>query len=401
MIRKATSLLFLALILLAAACTGQNARDARTITVSIPAPSLRESLIPNAPEQPAVVCLPPSYFTSTSAAFPVIYYLPGFTTDVTEYIDRSWDGLHMGETVDRLVAKGTVREAIVVIVNGRNALGGSFYVDSPVTGNWEEFVVRDAVAYVDGAYRTIRHPSARAIAGDSMGGFGAIHTAMRHPDVFGAVYAISPGLAAPGGVSKAAMLQRDKIEAYLLTEPLFRGLSPDEGRRELLALIGELYAAGYRFHYFRAMGYAYGAAFAFDIDAGPPWIDFPYEQIETGIVVKPESLLRFEAGFGDLAEKVRTNEANLRQLRGIALDYGTNDRHRWIPEGCECFAGLLRSAGIPVDVDIHDGGHLDRLKERLEAHALPWLSKRLVGARPASGAPGTAADDSGEKEDRS
>ncbi|MEW6363568.1 MAG: alpha/beta hydrolase [Acidobacteriota bacterium] len=378
MIRKPCCYLPALFVLLTGACSATANRD-RTQPVSIPAPSLRGSLFENDLEQPAVVCPPPSY-ESTTGAFPVIYYLPGFTTDVTEYIDRSIDGLHMGESMDRLIATGAAREAIIVIVNGRNFLGGSFYVNSPVTGNWEDFVVKDVVSYVDRTYRTIRAPSARGIAGDSMGGFGAVHTAMRHPEVFGAVYAISPALAAPGGLSKSPMLAPDKVEAYLLTEPELRRLSPDEGERELRELMDELYASHYRFHYYRAMVYAYGAAFAFDVHAPPAYIDFPFERTVAGIVETQESLRRFEVGFGDLDEKVRANEANLRRLRGIALDWGKNDRHRWIVEGCEHFAALLRAAGIAVEVRIHDGGHTDRLRESIESHALPFLSEHLASS---------------------
>ena len=45
-------------------------------------------------------------------------------------------------------------ELMVVVVSGRNALGGSFYVNSPVTGAWEDYVVRDVVGFIDGRYRT-------------------------------------------------------------------------------------------------------------------------------------------------------------------------------------------------------------------------------------------------------
>ena len=72
-----------------------------------------------------------------------------------------------------------------------NRYGGSFFTNSVTTGNWEDFIVRDLVAFVDGRYRTLRRPASRAIAGHSMGGYAAIKLAMKHPDVFGSVYSLS------------------------------------------------------------------------------------------------------------------------------------------------------------------------------------------------------------------
>ena len=67
---------------------------------------------------------------------------------------------------------------IVVAVSGVNALGGSSYVDSPVSGNWGSAVVDDVVTAVDTRYRTLARPESRGIAGFSMGGYGALALAM-------------------------------------------------------------------------------------------------------------------------------------------------------------------------------------------------------------------------------
>ena len=73
------------------------------------------------------------------------------------------------------------------------------YVDvSPVMGNWETYTVSEVVSYIDSNYHTISEAGARGICGFSMGGFASINLAFRHPDVYSAVYAMSPGLLAPG-----------------------------------------------------------------------------------------------------------------------------------------------------------------------------------------------------------
>jgi S-formylglutathione hydrolase FrmB len=50
------------------------------------------------------------------------------------------------------------------------------------------------VGAVDSKYRTLRSPAGRAISGLSMGGHGAMHVALHHPDVFGAVGSMAGGL---------------------------------------------------------------------------------------------------------------------------------------------------------------------------------------------------------------
>jgi S-formylglutathione hydrolase FrmB len=66
--------------------------------------------------------------------------------------------------MDSLIRTGDVGEMIVVMPNARNAFDGSFYTNSPVTGNWEQFIVRDLVNYVDRKYRTLRSGLASSIS---------------------------------------------------------------------------------------------------------------------------------------------------------------------------------------------------------------------------------------------
>ena len=65
------------------------------------------------------------------------------------------------------------------------------YVDSPGTGRYGEYVFRDVVDYVDRSYRTLPGREGRALAGGSMGGYGALRGGILHPERFGAVAALS------------------------------------------------------------------------------------------------------------------------------------------------------------------------------------------------------------------
>jgi S-formylglutathione hydrolase FrmB len=61
-----------------------------------------------------------------------------------------------------------------------------------VTGKWEDFAVKELVPYIDTNFRTLGSRDSRGLLGDRIGGYGAIRIGMRHPEVFGAVYALHP-----------------------------------------------------------------------------------------------------------------------------------------------------------------------------------------------------------------
>lgn len=75
---------------------------------------------------------------------------------------------------------------------------GSMYSNSVTTGDWEGYITRDLVSYVDARYRTIPARGSRGLAGHSMGGYGTIRIAMKHPDVFASIYIMSACCLKPG-----------------------------------------------------------------------------------------------------------------------------------------------------------------------------------------------------------
>ncbi len=370
------------LLILAVGCGAPD--PGRRQYIEIPAPSLAGSIIQNSPAQPALVLLPPSYAESNQT-FPVIYYLPGFTTDVTEYVDGTFYGFHFDEALDAAIENGRAQELVVVILNGRNALGGSFYVDSPVTGRWETHIVRDAIPFIESRYRIRRESACRAIAGESMGGFGALHLAMRHPDLFGAVFAISPTLFAEGGLEDQGMLSPPYVAAWRLESERMRSWPTDVAPARMAEFVASLYTADGGFAYRRGFAFAYGAAFAPAPAATPPWVAFPFGVDGDWLVADPEHKARLEAGCGDLSAKVARHGADLGRLRAIGLDIGRNDRLAWVPRGTRRFSELLAEAGIRHRLTEHDGGHIDRFGERVETEMLPFLSRILCNGAGVEG----------------
>src|ERR1035441_2964672 len=91
------------------------------------------------------------------------------------------------------MSQGKIGRFIVVMPNG----GESFYINSfDGQERYEDFFIQELVPAIDRKYRTAANRGARGISGVSMGGYGALHLGMRHPDVFGSASAHSAALIA-------------------------------------------------------------------------------------------------------------------------------------------------------------------------------------------------------------
>jgi len=151
----------------------------------------------------------PRDYDSSSQRYPVLYLLHGLTQNYT-----AW-GLSNGTPF----YAGLYDDLIVVMPDA----GNSWYVNWEVNdegqqNNWEDHIVQDVVNHVDWNFRTIARREGRAIAGLSMGGYGAITLGLRHPEMF-----ISIG-------STSGALEHGRQAAARL-----RGEAPPRQRPELTA----------------------------------------------------------------------------------------------------------------------------------------------------------------------
>ena len=174
------ALLPVALAFLPVACLalGPVAPSAPLQCEPIPSAILRRSV-------DVCVALPPGY-TSSSHRYPVLYFLHGLFEN-----ERSWSERGGEQVTEISWNDGELGQFIVVLPDG----GKTFYINS-YDGHerYEDFFIQELVPAIDRMYRTIPQASARGISGTSMGGYGALHLAMRHPDIFGSASAHSPAL---------------------------------------------------------------------------------------------------------------------------------------------------------------------------------------------------------------
>jgi S-formylglutathione hydrolase FrmB len=282
------------------------------------------------------VWLPPAYAHDASARYPVAFYLHGLYGSEGDWSRQG----ALGATLDSMVAAG-LPPMIVVMPDGDD----SWYVTwnalydaagcrraerkEPAAeycvawGRYDEYVARDLVAHVDSAYRTRGGRAGRAVAGLSMGGYGAVTLALRYPEVFAAA-------ASHSGV----------------LSPLYDGTTPFAPPARYAESAERLHDRWTRFWF--SMGPAFGR------DTVAWWARDPARQAQraraTGVTLPA---LWFDAGIDD----------------GLVIDQ--NRAFHW----------ELERLGVAHEWHERPGGH-DWAYWRANApYSLQWIARQVAGSR--------------------
>jgi S-formylglutathione hydrolase FrmB len=132
--------------------------------------------------------LPPSYDTSKTRKFPVLYYLHGLGFDEQAMVDTGGYNL-----IEDLREEIKVGEFLIIAPAGDT----SFFINSQDgKQRYEDFIIGEFIPAMEKRYRAETDREHRGITGMSMGGYGALHLAFMHPEVFGSVSAHSAALIA-------------------------------------------------------------------------------------------------------------------------------------------------------------------------------------------------------------
>jgi enterochelin esterase family protein len=129
------------------------------------------------------VYLPPNY--EEDKFYPSVYVLTGFTGRGKMLLNDAAFTPNFAQRMDKLINDGTIKPMIAVLPDCLTRYGGSQYINSSATGNYEDYLIKEIVPFVDANVRTIKNRNSRAVMGKSSGGYGALMMAMRHSDIFG------------------------------------------------------------------------------------------------------------------------------------------------------------------------------------------------------------------------
>ncbi len=294
-----------------------------------------------------VVYLPPGYAQSRRR-FPVAYLLHGFGRRATGWTEGPWvqNGAlrpPIGDVLDDAIRSHGAEEMIVVMPDGWSRLGCSQWVDSPVNGNFEQYVTREIVSYVDRTYRTLPERDSRGVFGISSGGLGAWHLGSRNPDVFGAM----------------VLLSADSYFEYTHKPWFYHFYSsrfPEEPNGPVNGNVNSWFC------------YGIASCYTPNVAKPPYYADLPIE-FPSGRVIPElwDKWLRY-----DPVVSWQPRLANLRALLGIRLDVGYHDEFE-LHYGHRLLSHHLTEAGVPHEAVEHDGTHGSRLFERIQ-QSLVWFS---------------------------
>jgi len=316
-----------------------GAKPVQVEHIKVHGQALEGNLEGDAADRDVFVFLPPSYSTSKSRRYPVVYALHGYSISAEQWTHE----IHVPQTIEGAFAQGA-QEMIVVLPDSKTAFGGSMYSSSVTTGDFERFIAHDLVAYIDAHYRTIPDRASRGLAGHSMGGYGAARIAMKHPDVFGSVYIMSPCClsARAAGPSSADL---EKVATAAKSPADLAGLP--------FPLITQL---------------AVGAAWSPDPQNPPLYLDLPTKDGAP----QPDVLAKWAAN----APLVFVDQfiGNLRQYRAIAIDVGDQDGLR---ADTEKLHDALDRYGIANNFETYHGTHTSAVADRFQNHVLPFFSQNL------------------------
>jgi len=338
----------IALAVFVAACTvmfvapesrAQKADEAKKGSwekIKIHGKSLEGNLEGDSPDRDVFVYLPPTYATSPNRRYPVVYFLHGYAAHAETY----WKSLSVPAATDAAIADGSAHEMILVLPDAFTVFDGSMFSNSPTTGDWEAYIAKDLIAYIDAHYRTIADRDARGLTGHSMGGYGTMRIGMKYPEAFSVLYAMS--------------------SCCLMNNPqeLLPGV-PAGGRQGRGGALANALSAQ-------------AAAWAPNTMNAPQFFDLPTKDG----VVQPLVAAKWVANSPLIM--VDQYVPNLRKYRAISLDVGLKDP--FLTTNTQLDQALTR-LGVAHKFETYDGDHGNRITARFAEKVLPFFSGNLAAPR--------------------
>jgi len=317
-----------------------GAAPTRVEHITVHGKALEGALEGDSPDRAVIVVLPPSYDRLKARHYPVVYALHGYSIGADQWTNE----IHVPQVIEGAFAKGA-QDMIFVFPDSKTAHNGSMYSGSVTTGDFETFIARDLVAYIDAHYRTLPDRRSRGLVGHSMGGYGASRIGMKHPEVFGALYMMSPCCLS---ARTAAGVTPQAAAAYAAMTSPADSAKLDWGQRATLAS---------------------AAAWSPNPKNPPLYLDLP---VKDG---QPQSEVLSKWAANAPLSFVDQYIGNLRRYAAIAIDVGDQD-------GLKVDAGklhdVLDSYGVANRFEIYPGTHTSHVAFRFQDQVVPFFSQHLL-----------------------
>lgn len=156
--------------------------------INIHSTAIANNPMGNSHQRQLPVYLPPNYDATRSQPYPVIFVLAGYADYSEKYLwQKNCFQPSLPEQLDHAIISGDCPDVIIAFPDGSTKLGGSQYINSPVNGNFMDYICDECVMAIDNTFHTYQDRDHRAIMGHSSGGFAALVTGMLRPDAFGSI----------------------------------------------------------------------------------------------------------------------------------------------------------------------------------------------------------------------
>jgi S-formylglutathione hydrolase FrmB len=305
--------------------------------INIHGKALEGNLEHDAVDREVFVFLPPSYDREKSRRYPVVYALHGYSIGAEQWSHE----IHVPQTIEGAFAQGA-KEMIVVLPDSKTLHNGSMYSSSVTTGDFEQFIAHDVVAYIDAHYRTIPERASRGLAGHSMGGYGATRIGMKHADVFGSLYIMSPCCLSSRSAPNPEV---DKALEAVKT--------PEDSAK---------------LSFFARATLASAAAWSPDPKNPPLYLDLPTKDGQP----QPDVLAKWAANAPLAFIDQYIN--NLHEYHAISIDVGDQDGLR---VDTAKLHDVLDKYGITSVFEMYEGTHTSKVADRIQNHVIPFFSQNL------------------------
>jgi len=328
----------------------QQERHGTVVTEHIDSALLKENRIGVEPRRSVSVYLPPGY-NEGKKSYPVIYYFHSFFANN----ERMFADGSVQKLFDRAITEGVTKEFILVAADYSTPTAGGFYENSSTSGRWLDFTVEELVPFIDGHFRTIPNRDSRGLAGDIIGGYGALKFAMLYPEKFSVVYALHPVGTGTGLVPMASR--------------------PDWRKMQRAKTFHDLDGEG-----FSQIFLSMAQAFLPNPNRPPFYCDYMMEMQNGELKINVENTKKLQSRFL-LDQLVEEKGENLKKLRGIKFDWGRYDGNQDHVYANQAFTRKLDELGIEHYAEEYRGNSGDKNwtpDGRVYSEMLPFFNRLLV-----------------------
>ncbi|NUN05630.1 MAG: enterochelin esterase [Bdellovibrio sp.] len=284
---------------------------------------------------------------------PVAIVLGGFSGNASFYVNAKFNERNPAQVIDQAYARGEAPAALYVFVDALTTWGGSQFINSAATGNYEDYIVQELVPALRKLSAVSQDPTDWCICGGSSGGYGALHLGSKYPELFGRVAAIAPD----------SFFEASLLPEFYHALPLWDKYQ-GSARKALEELRNGRLMKNKNWH---SLLNAFGMAACYCPEGISGDFKFPLD-IKTGEKI-PELWQRYlrHDPLHFLPERV----SGLQKLAGIYLDVGTKDNFH-LQYGARQISKILKDQQILHDYVEFDGNHFDIGDRRIEVWK--WLA---------------------------